>query len=173
MEIKPLPGNGRSARPRDLDTAVVEPTRLANGDISLQKAGTRTSQNLVSQASSLYIPLDGLHHHQTTKAGEISFLPDELEFGDRLFKFLKGNVAMPLAVAVCGRKKRGKGNVAYACFANEAAVALFLKWDGCEIGGKTLVLEDVSLVSNNGMSQNAENLIMPAASKDSTAVLGP
>lgn len=107
------------------------------------------------------------------KAGEIYFLPDELELEDRLFKFLKGSVAMPLAVAVCGRKKRGKGNVAYACFADEAAVALFLKWDGREIGGKTLVLEDYSLVSNKTTSQNAENLIMPAASKDSTAVLDP
>lgn len=88
------------------------------------------------------------------KAGEVAFLPDELQFGERLFKFLKRNVAMPLAVGVCERKNRTvdgpkkKGNVAYACFADEAAVALFLKWDGLEVGGKTLVLDDVSLISD-------------------------
>lgn len=79
--------------------------------------------------------------------GEIAFLPDELQFGERLFKFLKSNVVMPLAVAVCERKIRGvqeKGNIAYACFADADAVALFLEWDGREIGGKTLVLVQMS-----------------------------
>lgn len=91
---------------------------------------------------------------KTKKASEVAFLPDELQFGERLFKFLKRNVAMPLAVGVCERKIRGvdgpkkKGNVAYACFADEAAVALFLKWDGFEVGGKPLVLENVSLISD-------------------------
>lgn len=51
--------------------------------------------------------------------GEVAFLPDELEFGERLFNFLKNNVVMPLAAAVCERKNRGvhgstkKGNIAY------------------------------------------------------------
>lgn len=79
--------------------------------------------------------------------GEIAFLPDELQFGERLFKFPKSNVVMPLAVAVCERKIRGvqeKGNIAYACFADADAVALFLEWDGREIGGKTLVLVQMS-----------------------------
>lgn len=100
--------------------------------------------------------------------GEIAFLPDELEFGERLFKFLKSNVVMPLAVAVCERKNRGvhgstkKGNIAYACFADADAVALFLEWDGREIGGKTLVLENVSLASDKNTSQAAGNLLVAA-----------
>ncbi|KAI7784148.1 hypothetical protein LA080_010460 [Diaporthe eres] len=77
---------------------------------------------------------------------KIAFLPDELEFGERLFKFLKSNIVMPLAVAVCERKNRGahgttkKGNIAYACFTDADALPLFLEWDGHEIGGKTFVL---------------------------------
>lgn len=76
-------------------------------------------------------------------AGEVAFLPAELEFGERLFKFLKRNVAVPLAVGVCERKycsvdgPKKKGNIAYACFADKEAVALFLKWDGLEVGSKT------------------------------------
>ncbi|KAK7709777.1 hypothetical protein SLS64_006018 [Diaporthe eres] len=99
---------------------------------------------------------------------EIAFLPDELEYGERIFEFLKSNVLMPLAVGVCGRKNRGvhgttkKGNIAYACFADADAVALFLEWDGRGIGGKTLVLENVSLASDKNTSQAAGNLLIPA-----------
>lgn len=113
------------------------------------------------------------------KPGEIAFLPEELEFGARLFNFLKSNVVMPLAVAVCERKNRGvhgstkKGNIAYACFADADAVALFLEWDGREIRGKTLVLENVSLACDKNTSQAAGNLLIPAASKDSTPIPSP
>lgn len=94
------------------------------------------------------------------KAGEVTFLPEELEFGDRLFKFLERNVAMPRAVAVCERKNRGaygqgpsrKGIIGYACFEDEAAVNLFLRWDGRDVGGKTLALVNVSLASNQKAS---------------------
>lgn len=110
---------------------------------------------------------------------EITFLPDKLEFGERIFEFLKSNVVMPLAVAVCERNIRGvhgttkKGNIAYACFADADAVALFLEWDGREIGGKTIVLQNFSLASGKNTSQASGNLLIPAASKDSTPIPSP
>ncbi|POS69829.1 hypothetical protein DHEL01_v211780 [Diaporthe helianthi] len=106
--------------------------------------------------------------------GEIPFLPDELKFGERLFKFLKSNVVAPLAVGVCERQIRSvhgstkKGNVAYACFANADAVALFLEWDGREIGGKTLILENISLASDN-TAQAAGSLLVAAGTHTSTS----
>lgn len=113
------------------------------------------------------------------KAEEITFLPDEFGFGDSALEFLKKNVAMPLAVAVCERKNGSaggsarKGIIAYACFADEDSVAVFLKWDGREIGGKKLVLDNVSLVSKKDAPQTAENLVLPAATKSSASPARP
>ncbi|KAG8156430.1 hypothetical protein KVR01_013664 [Diaporthe batatas] len=92
------------------------------------------------------------------ETGEVTSLPEELKFAERLFKFLERNVAIPLAVAVCERKHRGaqesarKGNVGYACFDDKATVDLVLRWDGRYIGAKKLALDNVSLVSEKKAS---------------------
>lgn len=45
MEMKPLAVDGPSVRPRNLDTAVVEPTGLADGNIAFQEKGSGAPQH--------------------------------------------------------------------------------------------------------------------------------